>query len=93
MAFYMYACWIGSVLLHHQRINERSKVVYSAGDILAVVLAFKTGLLLLVILSPSLQAVVRSRVVGKAIFDVIDRDPSIKDSKDVVPTNTIKMEL
>ena len=78
-AFYMYACWIGSVYLTHERINERSNQLYNVGELLAVVLAFKTGLLLLVTLSPSLQAVVRSRVVGKAIFDVIDRVPEIRD--------------
>ena len=89
----MYACWIGSVFLTHQRINERSKQAYNCGELLAIVLAFKTGLLLLVTLSPSLQAVVRSRVVGKAIFDVIDRVPEIRDQDDGVMSKGSSFDL
>jgi ABC-type multidrug transport system fused ATPase/permease subunit len=92
-AFYMYACWVGSVLLKNHRINERTHELYEAGNILAIIFAFKTGLLLLLTLSPNLQAVVKARVVGKMVFDVIDRVPEIRDKEENITINTGSFEL
>jgi ABC-type multidrug transport system fused ATPase/permease subunit len=36
-------------------------------------------------LSPNLQAVVKARVVGKMVFDVLDRVPEIRDRDGIVP--------
>ena len=38
-----------------------------------------TGMMQLFGLTPNIQALIKAKVVGKTIFDVIDRVPEIKD--------------
>jgi hypothetical protein len=38
-----------------------------------------TGMLMIFGLTPNIQAIIKARVVGKVIFDVIDRIPEIRD--------------
>jgi hypothetical protein len=38
------------------------------------------GMVNVIGLTPNLQAVIKAKVIGKTIFDVIDRVPEIKDN-------------
>jgi ATP-binding cassette subfamily B (MDR/TAP) protein 1 len=52
---------------------------YDTGGLLAVLVSFMTGMMQIFGLTPNIQALVQAKVVGKTIFDVIDRVPEIKD--------------
>jgi ABC-type multidrug transport system fused ATPase/permease subunit len=45
-----------------------------------------TGMMMIFGLTPNIQAMVKARVVGKSIFDVIDRVPEIIDHDKCVST-------
>jgi ABC-type multidrug transport system fused ATPase/permease subunit len=49
-----------------------------------------TGLMMIFGLTPNIQAVIKARVVGKSIFDVIDRVPEIKDHEKCVSNYEVK---
>lgn len=38
----------------------------------------------LMALNPNIQAIAKAQVVGKKVFDVIEREPKIKDHKDAL---------
>jgi hypothetical protein len=38
--YYSYACWVGSAFIERNRYNERTHLLYSAGDVYAIVFAF-----------------------------------------------------
>lgn len=42
-------------------------------------MALNMGIMTVMSLSPNLQALMKGLLVGKKIFDVIDREPEIKD--------------
>jgi ABC-type multidrug transport system fused ATPase/permease subunit len=89
----MYSCWIGSTFLKNHRVNERTHLLYDTGSILAIVFAFKMGLLLLMTLSPNVQAVVKARIVGRMVFDVLDRVPEIRDKEGAIVINDGTLSL
>ena len=53
---------------------------------MAVLVSFMTGMMMIFGLTPNIQAMVKARVVGKTIFDVIDRVPEIIDHENCVTT-------
>eukprot|EP00350_Pseudokeronopsis_sp_OXSARD2_P006688 CAMPEP_0170565664 /NCGR_PEP_ID=MMETSP0211-20121228/79335_1 /TAXON_ID=311385 /ORGANISM="Pseudokeronopsis sp., Strain OXSARD2" /LENGTH=380 /DNA_ID=CAMNT_0010886607 /DNA_START=784 /DNA_END=1926 /DNA_ORIENTATION=- len=78
-SFFSYAFWIGSVLIRDERINPVSDETYNAKSLLTILVGILLSLTNLVSLSPNVSALLKSLVVGKKIFDVIDRVPEIKD--------------
>jgi hypothetical protein len=48
--------------------------------VLSVIIALITGFMTLISALPNIQAVMAAKVVGKIVFDVIDRIPQVKDS-------------
>jgi ABC-type multidrug transport system fused ATPase/permease subunit len=79
-SFYVYAFWIGTVFIKNEIKNFDGKP-YTTGTILTVLMALITGIITVMSLTPNIQAVFRAKVVGKAIYDVIDREPAIRDSE------------
>lgn len=39
-----------------------------------------TGMMMIFGLNPNIQAIIKAKVVGRLIFDVIDRKPEIRDN-------------
>mmetsp|Transcript_44011 Transcript_44011/g.42594 ORF Transcript_44011/g.42594 Transcript_44011/m.42594 type:complete len:119 (+) Transcript_44011:791-1147(+) len=78
-SFFSYAFWIGSVLIRDERINPVSDEAYNVKSLLTILVGILLSLTNLVSLSPNVSALLKSLVVGKKIFDVIDRVPEIKD--------------
>ncbi len=52
---------------------------YDTGYLLSVLVSFQTGMMMVFGLTPNIQALVQAKIAGKNIFDVIDREPLIKD--------------
>jgi hypothetical protein len=79
--FYTYAFLVGSFLIQNQVINNKSEQAYTGSDILTVIVSLITGFMTLISALPSFQNVMAAKVVGRIIFDVIDRVPKIRDLK------------
>ena len=48
-------------------------------------MGFMMGIMLLMSLAPNLTALVKSKVYGYKIFEIIDRVPEIKDKENAIP--------
>lgn len=78
--YYVYSIYIASIYLEKGYGNPSDHYKrYETGTLLTVFISFMTGMLMIFGLTPNIQALIKARVVGKEIFDVIDRVPDIKD--------------
>lgn len=78
--YYVYAIYIASIYLEKGYGNPNyGYKKYETGTLLTIFISFMTGMLMIFGLTPNIQAVIKARVVGKVIFDVIDRVPEIRD--------------
>ena len=77
--FYVFTFWIGAKLIDDRRINPSSNKAYNIGALLATFMGILMGMLMVMGLQPNIMAFVQAKVLGKLIFDVIDRDSEIKD--------------
>jgi ABC-type multidrug transport system fused ATPase/permease subunit len=73
---------IGSHFVQNKRINERTGDVYNTGEILSSIIAFLNSMLTMIQLTPSIQALIKSKIVGAKVFEIIDRVPHIRDMPD-----------
>lgn len=71
---------MASVFIQYNRINPNTGNEYSVGELLTVVSSMTTGMMLVFGMTPNIQALVKARVIGRVIFDVIDRVPEIRDN-------------
>mmetsp|Transcript_33222 Transcript_33222/g.23957 ORF Transcript_33222/g.23957 Transcript_33222/m.23957 type:complete len:112 (+) Transcript_33222:984-1319(+) len=51
-------------------------------DVLSVIIALITGFVAMIAALPNVQALVQSKTLGVLIFDVIERQPEIRDRHD-----------
>ena len=78
--YYVYSIYIASIYLEKGYGNPSDHYKrYDTGTLLTVFISFMTGMLMIFGLTPNIQALIKARVVGKDIFDVIDRVPEIRD--------------
>jgi len=78
--YFCYTFYIATIYIEKKYTNpSRNYKPYNTGDLLAVFVAFSMGMMMLFGLTPNLQALVKAKVVGHTIFDVIDRVPEIRD--------------
>ena len=75
-SFYTFSFYVGSLYIQYQKVNKDGNL-YTAQDVLTVLIALITGFLSLIAALPNIQAVQSAKIVGKTIFDVIDRVPKI----------------
>lgn len=88
--FYTYAFWIATVYIEDRKNDPNTGKTYRVGDLLSVMMAMMTGMALLFGLNPNIQAIVKAKVVGTMIFEVIDRKPAIRDHEKCVDSFTLK---
>ena len=79
--FYVYCFWIGAKLVDDGFINKRSGVIYTAGDLLACLIGIIMGMMMFLSVTPNLQAIFKAKVVGKFIYDVIERQPEVNNEQ------------
>ena len=53
---------------------------YNVGTLLIVQFTYMMGMMNMMSLNPNIQALAKALVVGKKVFDVIDRNPEIQDN-------------
>jgi ABC-type multidrug transport system fused ATPase/permease subunit len=74
--YYVYSIYIASVYLEKGYGNPCNNYKpYDTGTLLIVFISFMTGMMMIFGLTPNIQGIIKARVVGKDIFDVIDRVP------------------
>jgi ABC-type multidrug transport system fused ATPase/permease subunit len=78
--FFVYANGLAIVLVHKKVTNPNSGKPYTVQDIIAVtqsmIMAISQGLAII----PNITNVAKASVVGKKVFDVLERKPAIRDS-------------
>jgi ATP-binding cassette subfamily B (MDR/TAP) protein 1 len=78
--YFCYAFFIATYFIQNKVGNPcKGGKLYNTGDLLSVLISFNMGMMMLFGLTPNLQALVKAKVVGHTIFDVIDRVPEIRD--------------
>lgn len=78
--FYVYSFWIASAYIKDRVNNPKTGNPYTLAELLSVLVSLITGMTMLFGLTPNIQAIIRAKVVGAGIFEVIDRVPAIKDN-------------
>jgi len=77
--FYSYALFVGSWFIENEVPNGPDNI-YDFKTVLQTVIALITGFVCLISALPNVQAIVAAKTLGALIFDVIDRDPKIKNT-------------
>lgn len=81
--YYCYSFYIASIFIEKGRENPSNGYKkYDTGQLQSVLVAFMMGMMMLFGLTPNIQALVKAKVVGHTIFDVLERVPAIKDHAD-----------
>jgi len=92
--YYVYSFYIASIYLEKGYGNPCDNYkTYHTGTLLTIFISFMTGMLMIFGLTPNIQAIIKARVVGKEIFDVIDRVPEIRDHENCTDNFEIKREV
>ena len=73
----IYAWSFGGLLVQLEFINPTTGKEYVVGDIIVVYYSILYGVMQLFSLMPAIPSLARISIVGKEIFDVIERDPQI----------------
>jgi len=76
--FFVYSYAVGSWLIESQTINPTTGEVYSAVEIIQVSQATMMAIMTIAGISNIVPAIVKALVVGKKVFDLIDREPLIR---------------
>jgi len=79
--FYCFSFWIATVYIDQKMVNPNTGSLYTVGDLLSVLVSLMTGMTMVFGLNPNVQALVRAKVVGKMVFEVIDRKALISDNE------------
>eukprot|EP00347_Sterkiella_histriomuscorum_P020418 403337881 len=77
--FYCYSLWIASVYIKEEINNPNTGKPYTITDVISVLVGLMTGMTMVFGLNPNIQAIIKAKVVGRMVFDVIDRIPLIND--------------
>jgi ABC-type multidrug transport system fused ATPase/permease subunit len=87
--FYVYSFWIATKFIEEKYNNPNSDNEYSVNDLLCILMAILTGMVNLMGLNPNFEALIKARVAGRMIFDVLDREPMIKDLPNCIENFTL----
>lgn len=82
--FYSYAFFIGAHFIEVHKYNEKSGLNYTSEDIITVQISLITGFITLISALAGIQSIMQAKVLGKYIFDIIEREPKIKDIQDPI---------
>jgi ABC-type multidrug transport system fused ATPase/permease subunit len=75
--FYSYALYVGSWFIENKVPNGDG--VYNFQTVIQTVIALITGFVCLIAALPNVQAIVAATTLGALIFDVIEREPLVKN--------------
>jgi len=78
--FFLYAFYIATHFVENGVINPQSDKPYTAAEVLAVTQCLIIGMMQLLSILPNVQAVSRVSIIGKKVFDILEREPEIRSS-------------
>ncbi|CDW72274.1 abc transporter [Stylonychia lemnae] len=73
--FYGINLWIAALYIDEKRINPNTQKHYSVGEIFSIIFCILNCTSMTFQLIPNLQSILKAQLIGKQIFDVIDRKP------------------
>lgn len=87
--------WFGSkCVLGTENCPERiSGKLYSAGDVIVVFFSVALGGIQLSQLTPSFRKIIEGRVAGARIFEIIDREPSVRNPPNGIKINNLEGKI
>jgi len=88
-SFFSYSFWIGAYLIREGWVNPVGDEPYTAKMLLIILIGILMSLTNLVSLGPNVQALIKTLVVGRKVFDLIDRVPEIQDKPDSIDNFTL----
>jgi len=92
-SFYTFAFYVGSLYIEGQKHNSATGQPYTSQDVLAVLIALITGFLSLLAALPHIQGIQAAKMAGRIIFDVIDRQPKVRDCANPITDFQLKDEI
>jgi len=92
--YFCYAFFIATYFIQNRVGNPcKGYKPYNTGDLLSVLISFNMGMMMLFGLTPNMQAMIKAKVIGHTIFDVIDRVPEIRDHDKCTEKFEIKFSI
>ncbi|CDW90801.1 abc transporter family protein [Stylonychia lemnae] len=76
--FYGFNSYLGTIFIQYNITNPSTGKDYTTGQIISVIVAFMNCTTMIFQISPSIQGIVKARVVGRQIYDIIDQAPKHK---------------
>jgi ATP-binding cassette subfamily B (MDR/TAP) protein 1 len=77
-ATYSFSFYMGMVWIYNDIYNDTFDRMYKPGDILSCFFGVVFGMFSVGMATPNLKAVAEGKVAGKMAYDIIDREPQIK---------------
>ena len=91
-AFYAYSFFIGSIFVENGTKNTKTGEPYNQKDVLSVLIALITGFVGLIAALPNVQSLVAAKTLGRLIFDVIERQPEIRNHENTLRGRGIQLK-
>jgi ATP-binding cassette, subfamily B (MDR/TAP), member 1 len=92
--YYVYSFYLATIYIEKGYTNPSNDYIkYDTGKLLSVLVSFMTGMMMIFGLTPNIQALMQAKVVGKSIFDVIDRVPLIKDHENCATSFEVRTSI
>ena len=81
--FYAYSLYVGSYFIYVDKYNSVTGKSYDQKDVLSVVIALITGFVGVIAALPNVQSLMQAKTFGKMVFDVIEKQPEIRNRPNV----------
>ena len=78
--FFLYAFYIATIFVEKGLINPQSGEVYTIQEIVAVNQAMIMAMMQLLSILPNVTNVAKAQIVGKKVFDILERLPEIRNN-------------
>ena len=78
--FFVYTFWMATVLVQNKVENPNTGEPYNITEIVAITQSMIMAITQLLQIIPNLTNISKAQVVGKKVFDVIERKPKIRDT-------------
>ena len=90
---YAYAFFIGSLYIDRGYENHAFDRNYSPGDVVAIFFSVLIGFFSMAGLGPNVQILAEGKASGKLAFDIIDKEPNIKQDDEAGKSIDLKGKI
>jgi len=71
--FFLYTFWVAFIFVQNKKINPKTGNEYKIDEIIAINQGILMGMMQFMVILPNLQTLSKAGVVGKKVFDIIER--------------------